>query len=465
MAKNPEVRENQEAPETREELDNLKKEVKDYKEFETLSKDPILNSWLNKLFNKNCEEVFSKEWKHFEKLHIWWTIQKILKKYPDLLFYITWNLWLSLEEKNFSKLSLEQKIKFTSLYQAVTEKGLFYKKNPTSQDILERVNRNVIWNMNRINNNFKRENIKNILDLEKTLKKYWLNKNEIWKVKEYLLFIKKHPEFLNWKNMTLKAESLVWYLVVAGLSLVLWLVLWAVWMHYIDNLWKIEPETTINLTVPEVVTVENPESVLKFMVTKGRFWDDPKNPIRWTEEIKMFTINDNDAWWTKWAKEKLNVIQSREIVMDLSWDVLGGFDLDEGCQIDIEENYPSVWKWIAYVQLPEPDVMILNDEANVVSENLEWIHLSEFKNTQEKLRKTLREQAKHWTQKDKDFYNKIKDDAKNNLTELFKSMKPYWMEIEEVKIHFFDPKKWEHPVKIDPHQPPAYNQLTTTPKN
>jgi hypothetical protein len=45
------------------------------------------------------------------------------------------------------------------------------------------------------------------------------------------------------------------------------------------------------------------------------------------------------------------------------------------------------------VQLPEPDIMILNDEAKVVSENLERIHLSEFKDAQEKLRQRLRSEA------------------------------------------------------------------------
>jgi hypothetical protein len=32
----------------------------------------------------------------------------------------------------------------------------------------------------------------------------------------------------------------------------------------------------------------------------------------------MFTVNEDDSFLKKWAKEKINFIQSREIVMDLS---------------------------------------------------------------------------------------------------------------------------------------------------
>lgn len=443
----PETPRDPEISEEKNDLKSLKTEVlwNDYKNFESLSQNPVLKNWLNKLYNKSCELAFSEEWKNYEKLNIWKTIESILKKYPDLWFEISWKLWLSLSERKFSNLSLQQKLNFTALHESIFWKNILYKKNPSSKDIINRINWEKRAISSKLNRQFERKNIKNFLDLEKTLKDFGLNSSEIWKVKEYLLIIKRHPEFI-WKNVTIEAWTwgwiIIWILIGAALTFL--------WMNYIDNLWKIEPETTIEITRPEIITVENPESILKLMVTRGKFGNNPEHPIRWKEEIKMFTINDNDAWWKKWGKEKLNLIQSREIVMDLSWDVLGGFDLDEWCQIDIETNYPSEWKWVAFVQLPEPDVMILNDEAKIVSEDLERIQISEFKDAQEKLRQKLRKEAEAWIANDKEFYNRTKEDVKNNLSKLFKNLKPYWMEIKDVRIRFFDPKKWEKPIPTDP---------------
>ena len=428
---------------TNQKLKDLKFDIfgnsKDRKRFETLSKDSTLKKWIEKIYEKSCNDVFSKERKHFEKLHIGWTLKKMLQKYPNLRLEITWKLWLSLKERKFSNLTLWQKLKFTALYQSVNWNSFFDKKNPTSDDIAKRINRNIFDNIKKINRNFTLKNVGNFLKLEKTLKEdFKLTQSEALKVKEYLEIIKKHPEFI-WINKPIEAASWWWY----GIALVIGLILWAVWMHYIDNIWKIDPESTVEIKKPEIITVEDPESILKFMVTRGKFGNNPDNPIRWRDEIKMFTVNEDDSFLKKWAKEKINFIQSREIVMDLSWDVLGGFDLDKWCRIDIKTNYPSEWKWVAYVQLPEPDIMILNDEAKVVSENLERIHLSEFKDAQEKLRQRLRSEAEAWIKKDEKFYDMTKKEAKENLLKIFKNLKPQWMEIEDVEIRFFNPEKWE----------------------
>ena len=72
---------------TKEGLNVLKKNAEDYKRFESLSKNPTLKKWLEKLYNKSCSTAFSEEWKQFETLNIWWTIQEILNKYPDLVIY------------------------------------------------------------------------------------------------------------------------------------------------------------------------------------------------------------------------------------------------------------------------------------------------------------------------------------------------------------------------------------------
>ena len=200
--KSPETLETRESG-TAQELKDLKLDISDRSEnrkrFDALSKDSVLKNWLNKLYDKSCKLAFSEEWKEFEKLDIWKTLENIMKQYPSLWLEICWDLWLSLSESKFSKLSLQQKLNFTELYSSVYWKSIFYKKNPSSQDIISRIKQNNEANFNKINRLFERKNVKNFLQLEKTLKDFGLNSSEIWKIKEYLQIIKKHPEFI-WIN-------------------------------------------------------------------------------------------------------------------------------------------------------------------------------------------------------------------------------------------------------------------------
>ena len=60
--KNPEISENMETPETKHELKNLELNIlsnsKDRKNFEALSKDPVLKKWLNKILKKGLDYNF-----------------------------------------------------------------------------------------------------------------------------------------------------------------------------------------------------------------------------------------------------------------------------------------------------------------------------------------------------------------------------------------------------------------------
>ena len=135
---------------TRDWLNLLKEKTKDYKNFEVLSKNQTLKKWLEKIYNNICSVTFSEERKQFETLNVWWTIQEILNKYPDLAIYISWDLWLSLKEQKFSKLSTKQKFNFTALYEAVNWNGLFDKKEPSSSNIYDRVKRNITSNTEKM---------------------------------------------------------------------------------------------------------------------------------------------------------------------------------------------------------------------------------------------------------------------------------------------------------------------------
>lgn len=435
----PETPKNPETQETKQELNELKLDIsnksKDYKNFKSLSKSPLLKSWLNKLYNKSCELAFSEEWKNFAKINIWKTIENILKKYPSLWFEISWKLWLSLSETKFSKLSLQQKLNFTALYTSVYWKNIFYKKNPSSQDLINRIRQNNEANFNKINRQFERKNIKNFLQLEDTLKDFGLNSAEIWKVKEYLEIIKKHPDFV-WINKPNEAWNPWGYLIVAALALALW----ALWMHYIDNLWKMNIEETTRIN--GVTKIENPEAVLKLVTREADFLTEP-----WKKELKprtddklFFQITREIPLFGTWLEEKYKDAQTREIIMQLRWRLAMQFDLKKWSQIDIDVKN---WKGIVYVQLPYPDIITTKTEAEVKKVDRELVHVKEYEQCQEELRQELEQQAIKNAKENPAFYKQWQDDVAKQLYELFSTVyAPTWLKVTEVHVKFFDPDEW-----------------------
>ena len=409
---------------------------KDKEKFEKLSKDKTLKNWLNKLYNKSCEKTFSEEWEHFKKLHIWWTLQKIVKKYPNLLFYITWNLWLPLGEKNFSKLSLEQKLNFTALYQAVEWKGLFDKKNATPRDMLERVKEKAVLNMDKINKNFARTNITNFLQLEKTLTEdFKLTSAEAWKVKEYLELIKKHPEFI-WKNEILEAWTwgwmIIWLLIGAALAIL--------WMYYIDNIWNINPES--NTFVEWVTSISEPRAVLKLITSEVDF------SISWRKELKPRAewsfyriLNSNVITRTILLNPYMNA-QTKEILMDLDWTASLQYDLEKWSRIDLDVK--KDWKkWEVYVQLPYPDIVTVRTDAHVTKVDRELVHVREYDNGQEELRQELKNKAIEDLRNNPGFYENQKNETAKQLFGLFSAMyAPLWLEITDVHVKYINPDEW-----------------------
>lgn len=220
---------------TEQKLKELKLYIsKDYKDFETLCKDQKLQNWVNKIFNKSIQLIFQKECKLFENINIWLTIQKILKKYPNIKQQIIWDLWLSLEEKNFSNLSSWQKINFLSLYRTVSTENWKFKDNISSDDIIPNIKKNTIKILKKINNQFSRMNIKNFLKLKKTLQKnFWLTSEESEKMEKYLEYIKNHPEYVQ------KPALAQFSGIGSCLSrFILMPILWYLWIYYIDDIWK-----------------------------------------------------------------------------------------------------------------------------------------------------------------------------------------------------------------------------------
>ena len=421
-------------------LNKLKKWVvgtAENKEFRELTNNPVLQTWLDKLYNGVCLKAFSEEWKTFETMNIWEKISDILKKYPSLLLEISWPLELPLSETKFSNLSLQQKLNFMSLYQAVYYKGFFNKKNPSVQDIKDRMKRYNIAIEEKINSSFALENnIKNLWDIEKTLKKYGLTSDEIWKVKEYILFLKKHPKCA-------EAGGRWWFIT--------WLILWVLstlWVIYVKDVIRGKPEIETNVWHNGVTTIGEPQNVLKLITQEAEF-QTPTDSISVSPKVKWWfydfleenriTGNFITKPVTKKVLELYKEAQTRTISMHLEWKYQLQFNLDDkNSKIDINA---TDWKWEIFVQLPLPKLVAIDTKATVENYDREIIQVDAYNQAQEDLRKMLEDKAISDGEK-ADFYQNWTSIVAEQLFGLFSTIyKPAWLEITGVYVRFFDPEK------------------------
>ena len=409
---------------TKNELNVLWKWVrKDYEKFQTLSKNLDLKKWLNKLFDINCEKVFWEDWKKFESINVWNQLNDILEKYPDLWLKVVWDFKLPLWESKFSNLTTEQKLNYSILYEAVYWKNPFYKKEPTSGDILNRIKSINLKYTDKINKNFRNINISNFLQVEKTLKEdFKLTPNEAWKVKEYLETIKKHPEFL-WDMVIMESWMPWWYIIVA----VLWIALWALWMHYIDNIWKINPETTKDIW--ETV-IEEPEAILYLLTQKFKF------STSGSIKKKMFTESDDPdsliEIWKNFLKRWINLFETKELTMEMVGDLALKYDLD-GSSLSVNHSTGEV-----ILKIKKPDIVVIDSNAEVINSNGEVFELQAFRNAEMELENSLKQKAIKEAKNNPCFYDVAKQQTEADLQELFKEIKPYWVNITKVKVQYID---------------------------
>jgi len=401
----------------------------DFHEFENLSKDKDVQNSLEKVFNKCTSQAFEKEWKNFEKIDVSQTLKGILDKNPKLRFYITWTLKLPLWQKDFSKMSSEQKFNFMALYNTFFDRNFLetklQPKNPIDRcDLLLRAQQD------KVNSNFKWKNISNRLMIEKTLTEdFGLTRNESSKFVKYLAIIKKHPEYIGIMKVQECGIWKFWW----------WMIVWAIaailagfWIQHIVNMWK--PETISTVGWP--VNIQNPQDVLKFF---SKEFDVSHSG---SDKIKMFENDENDGMIKSVVKDVINRAESRSITMNISWKAALQFDLDKWCAIQILDNDGDGKDWVARILLPDPDVIIIDSNAEVLDSDLEWFHLSKFDQTQENLRNRLVEEMRQWV-KDHQHYEEWKNDVSKTFLKMFQVLNPEGIEITKVEVAFFNPE--EHP--------------------
>lgn len=74
---------------------------------------------MKKIFDKTVQKSFAEEFKQYEKLNIQKDLTDILKKNPQLWFYVSGTLGLPIKSQTFSTLTNQQKLNFISLKKAL----------------------------------------------------------------------------------------------------------------------------------------------------------------------------------------------------------------------------------------------------------------------------------------------------------------------------------------------------------
>ena len=424
--KNLETLKNSEMSEIQEQMDMLKKEVWwDPEKFKKLLNDPETKKWLDKIFLKCFKDAWY--WETIRSVetkykNVWENLTKLLSAHPKLWFYVsqTLNLPISREVK-FSDLTVEQKINYTLLITSLTpwqewktrrKRDVF--ETVTDKVVADEINSEIKNAYNRINDKFKSRNWSNFLFLEKTLKsEFWLTETETKKVVDYLKMIKEHPEFI-WKPQYNKAW---WW---KGIIFVLWVVLWAMWMYGIMNIWKPNPDRNYTTWKTEI---GDPEDILRILTQKIPFETSGQS------ETAFYTKEEDDNLLVSIGKDAVNFFETKTLNMEMSWELWLQYNMHDNSKMTIDHATGEV-----IIEVAEPDVIILNYESHIRKRRNEVIPHSAFNDEELKLEKQLQWQAIDELKSDHNKIDSMERATEQELLKLFQALKPYNVDIKSVKI-------------------------------
>ena len=391
---------------------------KNLEKFQELSKDKDVENGFNKVLDKCSNEVFKDEWEKFNKINISKTLENIIKNDPRLILYINSELKLPFWKSQFSELTTEEKINFSALYEAIYNQHKIQSKDPTVRcsNILQN-------NQNKIKNKLNLMNISNRWILKNTLTKdFWLTENEAKKLQDYLTIISKHPEFIN-QNQYIKAG--IWKF---WRWLIIWLVWWilsTLWVMYVKDLFKPNPETTTNLWN---TVIDDPKAILQILTQSLDFTTSGKI------EKSLFTVNEDDGFVFRWLKELANFFETKEIEMTMDWTLALRYDMD-WAKINIDH-----YTWETTIYIKHPDFVILNAKPTITWQNWAVIEdiFNEFHNTSIELEEILKQKAIQKAKNDPRYYEEAKQQTEKDVKDLFMSIKPHWINITSVKVVYID---------------------------
>lgn len=409
------------------EQNNPKKELKvlqlgitkEYQEFQKLAASPLVKSGLNKIFYKTSQKAFADERRNLDNKNIWSYLNNLMKAYPSLAFFISGKLKLPTSDMKFSALITEQKINFIALYRALNPTKMQKVFNYKEVNSVENIVYNYVSSKNRVlndlNNQFRWMNLKNFGRLQTTLTSdFGLSQQEAWACIKYFKSLEKNPQFVN--SFSPQEAGMKSGLAFLGAGIVLG----ALWYHFIANLWNPTPETTI---YGGRTKIENPENILRLLTQESVF----KNSGQ--IEKKMFVESENDSFLVDIGKRIVNKAQSKTVTMELQWKLALQYDMGAYCEIVIDHN-----TGIIELTMPKPTVVVSESRSYIKNKSNELIQLKQFDNAELELQSQLKQQAIDDALHDPNFYEVAKKQTKEVLLPLFKSLKPYGVEIKDLVI-------------------------------
>lgn len=429
--KNPEALENLETPETKQELRTLETQITwDRRKFETLSKSSILKRWMEKIMKKWLEgriKTFEENHNKYTKESVDYYTESMVKKHPELINFIVWDLKLPVRTNDswikikFSQLSFEQKLNFMALMESSWDyTGDWYKKAKVSE-IIDKYWK-YMWDFtkevtDKFNNSIdKNKNFLWLVNLEGVLKNdYWLTDSEYKKMKEYLDLIQKHPEYVWWRMKPQEAWNGLWYLIVAWLSILLWVM----WTLYFQNVWRVKPtERVMYWDRTEIVDFRE-----VFQVMSAYAKTDSHR--RQFEEDGIGEFDETTWTWIEKAGKTVwnvfidaaNTVQRRKLDLQLKTEIWYFFDAETAtCSVERKN-----WKWIFHIKLKKkPELKIISEKAQVLNSRREWINMDKFDDFELRCIEDLKKEAMEEANKPEEI-KKAENSFKKNLLSIFKN--------------------------------------------
>ncbi len=361
------------------EVSDLKFEVKNQAKFESLMQDPVLQWAFEKLSKQMSEKIFWKEWEKLGNVNVSNKLKIYEKKNPWLNLYVK-SLWLE-KAGIFKNLTIEQKIKYTALNEAIkTEKG--------AENIIKKAKEIEEKYANKMQNNFTKKHITNFLQLKETLKDYWLNNEEIKKFQELVDLIDKWETLKKglyenvrfwWSTNTLAAmpATIERWLVIG--ALVVWVIVWWLVVYVaMSNKDRKKPWKDIQSFTRTWSMKEVSERIT--------YQDQLYSYEHW--ELKMCEIDEN---WNlikrarNAVKSWVNYFQNRKVDMIVEWTAQIKFPLKDQGKI-IEHYDANTWTFTVDLYFPEtPTIDVVNVSSRVLNESTEVVRMDEWKDFQSEL--------------------------------------------------------------------------------
>ena len=235
-------------------------------------------------------------------------------------------------------------------------------------------------------------------------------------MKEYLGIIQRHPEYVWWKMKPQEAWNAAWYLIVAWLSLALWVI----WTLYIQNVWRMKPtERKIYWDHTEIADFTE---VFQVMIAYAKTDSNAR-------EFEEDGIGEFDATTWTWVEragktvwnvfiDAANTVQRRKLSLQVKTEIWYFFDTKTAtCSVE-KKN----WKWIFHVKLKkkEPELKFIKVEPQILNSKREWINMDKFDDFELKCIEDLKKEAMNIAKQPQEI-KKAEKSFKNNLLSIFKS--------------------------------------------